>query len=184
MAPLSRNVARKHAMEMLLTGDLISAPDAYRIGLVNPARPGWKRARRRLGTRPQDRRKSSHAVRIGKEAFYRQLEMGLDGRLIDTAEVMVENLMARDAEEGISAFWKSARPSGRTSDATRPQAFVACAIAAQHWRRRGTVKSRKARSFGGGCRPRIHDVDRMSSPSAGRQHRRRSRARCRRRPGS
>jgi enoyl-CoA hydratase/carnithine racemase len=110
MAPLSRNVARKHAMEMLLTGDLISAQDAFRIGLVNRVvAPGSEReaslalARKIAG-------KSSHVVRIGKEAFYRQLEMGLDEAYRYTAEVMVENLLAHDAEEGISAFVEKRAP--------------------------------------------------------------------------
>jgi enoyl-CoA hydratase/carnithine racemase len=54
--------------------------------------------------------KSSHVVRIGKEAFYRQVEMGLDDAYRYTSEVMVKNLMARDAEEGISAFVEKRAP--------------------------------------------------------------------------
>jgi enoyl-CoA hydratase/carnithine racemase len=104
MAPLSRNVARKHAMEMLLTGDLISAQDAFRIGLVNRVVPPGSEFDAALALARKIAGKSSHVVKIGKEAFYRQLEMGLDEAYRYTAEVMVENMMARDAEEGISAF--------------------------------------------------------------------------------
>jgi enoyl-CoA hydratase/carnithine racemase len=104
MAPLSRNVARKHAMEMLLTGDLISAPEAFRIGLVNRVVPAGNELDAALALARKIAGKSSHVVKIGKEAFYRQLEMSLDDAYRYTAEVMVENMMARDAKEGISAF--------------------------------------------------------------------------------
>ena len=104
MAPLSRNVARKHAMEMLLTGDLISASEAFRIGLVNRVVPAGKEFDAATALARKIAGKSSHVVKIGKEAFYRQLEMSLDDAYRYTAEVMVENMMARDAKEGISAF--------------------------------------------------------------------------------
>jgi enoyl-CoA hydratase/carnithine racemase len=110
MAPLSRNVARKHAMEMLLTGDLISAQEAFRIGLVNRIVPAGSELDAALALARKIAGKSSHVVRIGKEAFYRQLEMGLDEAYRYTAEVMVENMMARDAEEGISAFVEKREP--------------------------------------------------------------------------
>jgi enoyl-CoA hydratase/carnithine racemase len=110
MAPLSRNVARKHAMEMLLTGDLISAQDAYRIGLVNRVVPPGSELDAAMALARKIAAKSAHVVRIGKEAFYRQLEMGLDEAYRYTAEVMVENLLARDAEEGISAFVEKRPP--------------------------------------------------------------------------
>ena len=104
MAPLSRNIARKHAMEMLLTGDLISAQDALRIGLVNRVVPAGSEFDAALALARKIAGKSAHVVKIGKEAFYRQLEMSLDDAYRHTAEVMVENMLARDAEEGISAF--------------------------------------------------------------------------------
>jgi len=111
MVALSRNVARKHAMEMLLTGDAVSAEDACRIGLVNRVvRPGQERegaldlARKIAG-------KSSHIVRIGKQGFYRQAEMGLAEAYRLVTEVMVENLMARDAEEGLNAFIDKRAPN-------------------------------------------------------------------------
>jgi enoyl-CoA hydratase/carnithine racemase len=110
MAPLSRNVARKHAMEMLLTGDLISAQDAFRIGLVNRVASAGSELDAAVALARKIAGKSAHVVRIGKEAFYRQLEMGLDEAYRYTAEVMVENMMARDAEEGISAFVEKRAP--------------------------------------------------------------------------
>src|SRR5438105_1512939 len=110
MAPLSRNVARKHALEMLLTGDLISARDAFRIGLVNRVVPAGGELDAALALARKIAGKSAHVVKIGKEAFYRQPEMGLDEAYRYTAEVMVENMMARDAEEGISALVEKRAP--------------------------------------------------------------------------
>src|SRR5216684_5584174 len=104
MVALSRNVARKHAMEMLLTGDIVSAEKAADIGLVNEVvAPGTEREEA-LKLARKIAAKSKHVVKIGKEAFYRQLEMGLADAYMYASEVMVENMMARDAEEGISAF--------------------------------------------------------------------------------
>jgi enoyl-CoA hydratase/carnithine racemase len=110
MAPLSRNVARKHALEMLLTGDLISAQDAFRIGLVNRVVPAGSELDAAVALARKIAGKSAHVVKIGKQAFYRQLEMGLDEAYRYTAEVMVDNMMARDAEEGISAFVEKRTP--------------------------------------------------------------------------
>jgi enoyl-CoA hydratase/carnithine racemase len=110
MVALSRNVARKHAMNMLLTGDLISAEDAARIGLVNcVVAPGTARAEavemaRKIAA------KSAAVVKLGKEAFYRQIEMGVADAYRYASEVMVENMMARDAEEGIGAFIEKRSP--------------------------------------------------------------------------
>ncbi len=104
MVALSRNVGRKHAMEMLLTGDAVSAEDACRIGLVNRVvKPGQERGEA-LDLARKIAEKSSHTVRIGKQGFYRQAEMDLAEAYKLVTEVMVENLMARDAEEGLNAF--------------------------------------------------------------------------------
>jgi enoyl-CoA hydratase/carnithine racemase len=113
MVALSRNVARKHAMEMLLTGDLISAQDALRIGLVNRVVPPGSEFDAALALARKIAGKSAHVVRLGKEAFYRQLELGLSDAYRYTSEVMVENLLARDAEEGISAFVDKRPPKWR-----------------------------------------------------------------------
>jgi enoyl-CoA hydratase/carnithine racemase len=111
MAPLSRNIARKHAMEMLLTGDLISAQEAFRVGLINRIGPAGTELDVALALARKIADKSSHVVRLGKQAFYRQLEMSLDEAYRYTAEVMVENMLARDAEEGISAFVDKRSPN-------------------------------------------------------------------------
>jgi enoyl-CoA hydratase/carnithine racemase len=110
MVALSRNVARKHAMEMLVTGDMISAQEALRIGLVNRVvAPGTEREEA-LALGRKIAAKSTHVVKIGKEAFYRQVELGLKDAYRYTAEVMVENMLARDAEEGIDAFIEKREP--------------------------------------------------------------------------
>jgi len=110
MVALSRNVSRKHAMEMLLSGDRITAEHAARIGLVNVVvEPGSEReAALKLASKIAS--KSTLTVKIGKEAFYRQLEMPLAKAYKYTAEVMVENMLARDAEEGIDAFIEKRPP--------------------------------------------------------------------------
>jgi enoyl-CoA hydratase/carnithine racemase len=113
MVALSRNIARKHAMEMLLTGDLISAADALRIGLVNRVVAPGSELDAALALGRKIAAKSSHVVKIGKHAFYRQIEMGLDDAYRFTCEVMVENMLAPDAEEGISAFIAKRPPKWR-----------------------------------------------------------------------
>jgi enoyl-CoA hydratase/carnithine racemase len=110
MVALSRNVPRKHAMEMLLTGELIAAEDAARIGLVNHVvEPGSEREAA-LQLARKITAKSAHTLKIGKQAFYRQLEMPLADAYNYASEVMVENMLARDAEEGISAFIEKREP--------------------------------------------------------------------------
>ncbi|HEV2626627.1 MAG TPA: enoyl-CoA hydratase [Xanthobacteraceae bacterium] len=104
MVALSRNVSRKHAMQMLLTGDLISAEDAARIGLINEVVPAGEERAAALKLAAKIAGKSTLTVKIGKEAFYRQAEMPLAEAYDYASQVMVENMLARDAEEGISAF--------------------------------------------------------------------------------
>jgi enoyl-CoA hydratase/carnithine racemase len=111
MVALSRNASRKHAMEMLLTGDLISADEAQRIGLINRVvAPGTERDEA-LKLARQIASKSALTVKIGKEAFYRQLEMNLADAYRYASDVMVENMLARDAEEGIGAFIDKRTPT-------------------------------------------------------------------------
>lgn len=110
MVALSRNVPRKHAMEMLLTGEPVSADDAARIGLVNRVvDPGRERAEA-LALAGKITAKSAHVLKLGKAAFYRQLEMGLADAYHYASQVMVENMLARDAEEGIGAFVDKRKP--------------------------------------------------------------------------
>jgi enoyl-CoA hydratase/carnithine racemase len=110
MVALSRNVPRKHAMEMLLTGEMVSAEDAARIGLVNHVvRPGSEREKA-FELAKKIAAKSALTLKIGKQAFYRQIEMTLGDAYSYASEVMVENMLARDAEEGISAFIEKREP--------------------------------------------------------------------------
>ncbi len=110
MVALSRNIGRKHAMEMLLTGDAITADHAYRMGLINRVVSPGKEREEALAFARKIAGKSSHIVKIGKEGFYRQAEMSLDAAYQYVSEVMVENLMARDAEEGLNAFIEKREP--------------------------------------------------------------------------
>jgi len=110
MVALSRNVSRKHAMEMLLLGDMVGADDAYRLGLVNrvvPAGGALEAARAMAATIAS---KSPATLRIGKSAFYEQAEMPLSAAYDHATSVMVENMLARDAEEGIGAFMEKREP--------------------------------------------------------------------------
>jgi enoyl-CoA hydratase/carnithine racemase len=110
MVALSRNVSAKHAMEMLLTGESVSAEDAYRFGLVN--RVTAQGDARRVGRVMADTiaAKSTLTVKTGKRAFYDQRTMSLDEAYAAMGQVMVENMLARDAEEGIGAFIDKREP--------------------------------------------------------------------------
>jgi enoyl-CoA hydratase/carnithine racemase len=111
MVALSRNVSRKHAMEMLLTGDMTSAEDALHAGLLNRVvAPGTER-QAALEFAKKITAKSALTLKIGKEAFYRQAEMTLAEAYAYASEVMVENMLARDAEEGINAFIEKREPT-------------------------------------------------------------------------
>jgi len=111
MVALSRNVARKHAMEMLLTGEAVSAEEARRIGLVNRAVPAGREREEAMALARDIAAKSALTVKIGKEAFYRQLEMNLADAYAYASQTMVENMLARDAEEGIGAFIEKRSPT-------------------------------------------------------------------------
>jgi enoyl-CoA hydratase/carnithine racemase len=111
MVALSRNVSRKHAMEMLLTGEMISAEHAERIGLVNRVVAPGLECKEALKLAEKITAKSALTVKIGKEGFYRQLEMPLAAAYDYVSSVMVENLLVRDAEEGISAFIEKREPT-------------------------------------------------------------------------
>jgi enoyl-CoA hydratase/carnithine racemase len=104
MVALSRNVSNKHAMEMLLTGDMTSAARAAEIGLVNRVvapealRAATLEMARKIAT------KSSMTLATGKRAFYEQRQMPLAAAYHHASAVMVDNMLAHDAEEGVSAF--------------------------------------------------------------------------------
>ncbi len=111
MVALSRNAPRKKAMEMLLLGEALSAKDAADWGLVNRVVPAGKVESSALDMARAVAGKSSVVVAIGKRAFYEQLEMPLSAAYDYASEVMVENMLRRDAEEGISAFVEKRNPT-------------------------------------------------------------------------
>src|SRR6516165_4155139 len=104
MVALSRNVARKHAMEMLLTGDTIDANEACRIGLINRVVEAGMAREEALQLARRIAAKSKAVVKLGKEAFYRQIEMSIADAYDYASEIMVQNMMLGDAAEGMSAF--------------------------------------------------------------------------------
>jgi enoyl-CoA hydratase/carnithine racemase len=111
MVALSRNVARKHAMEMLLTGDMISADDALRFGIVNRVVHPDALVSDTMELAQKIASKPVRTVKTGKEAFYRQLEMGLTEAYDYASRVMTENMLAAEAEEGIGAFIEKRPPN-------------------------------------------------------------------------
>jgi len=110
MVALSRNVSRKKAMKMLLTGDPINAKYAKEIGLINDYFENSKLEDEVLKLAETITSKSNKIVKIGKKAFYKQLEMPLDKAYKFTSKVMCENMMTLDAKEGISAFLEKRNP--------------------------------------------------------------------------
>ena len=110
MVALSRNVPRKQAMEMLLTGEPVSAATARDIGLVNRVVAAGTERDAAIELAEKVALKSAYTVKLGKAAFYRQAEMSLADAYRYAAAVMAENMMARDAEEGIGAFIDKREP--------------------------------------------------------------------------
>lgn len=110
MVAVSRSVNRKHAMEMLLLGEFVSAQRAYEIGLVNRvvAKADLDRATMELAAKIAS--KSAPTLKIGKHAFQEQLDRDLKGAYAYCNQVMVENMMAADAGEGIDAFLEKRAP--------------------------------------------------------------------------
>jgi enoyl-CoA hydratase/carnithine racemase len=115
MVALSRNVGRKRAMEMLLTGDMLSAKDAADYGLINKVVAATQVLPEALSLAAKIAAKSPLTVAIGKAAFYAQAEMPLKDAYAYAAKVMVDNMMARDAEEGIGAFLDKRKPEWKGS---------------------------------------------------------------------
>ena len=110
MVAVSRAVPRKQTMEMLLTGEEISANTAKDFGLVNKVVPAKELELVTSDLASKIASKSPLTLRVGKEAFYRQLEMDLDSAYRYTSEVMAQNMMAADAQEGIDAFMQKRDP--------------------------------------------------------------------------
>jgi enoyl-CoA hydratase/carnithine racemase len=115
MVALARNVPRKRAMEMLLLGEELAADKAAEYGLVNRVVPPARLAAEALALADRIAAKPKATVAIGKEAFYRQLEMELDQAYIYAAGVMVENMLHAEAKEGIGAFLEKRQPDWEQS---------------------------------------------------------------------
>jgi|TARA_R110002095_G_scaffold80631_2_gene69358 enoyl-CoA hydratase/carnithine racemase len=111
MVALSRNVDRKHAMEMLLSGDMVDAAHAAEIGLINRAVAADLLDKEVSDLAIKIASKSSMTVSIGKRAFYDQLELGISDAYAYTSEVMVKNMLTHDAEEGVNAFIEKRDPT-------------------------------------------------------------------------
>jgi len=110
MVAVSRKISKKHMMKMLLTGEPIKANYAKEIGLINDCFPKSKLNREILKIAKKIASKSNLTIKIGKQAFYKQLEMPLKKAYSYTSEVMTANMMAMDAKEGISAFIEKRKP--------------------------------------------------------------------------
>ena len=113
MVALSRNLANKHAMEMLLTGDMVPASRAAEMGLVNQVVPSAELRAASMALAKKIAAKSSLTVATGKRAFYQQKEKDLAAAYNYASEIMVDNMLARDAEEGIAAFIEKRTPDWR-----------------------------------------------------------------------
>lgn len=110
MVALSRNIPRKQAFEMLVTGQFIEAERAQTLGLVNKVVPQNQLAEETESLANLVAGKLGAAVKIGKQAFYEQVQMPLDEAYAYTGSVMVENMLYRDTEEGIAAFLEKRPP--------------------------------------------------------------------------
>ena len=110
MVAVSRNVSKKRTMEMLLMGNFINANKALDFGLINNVVQDEKLKDETLKIAKIISTKSTATVAIGKEAFYKQLEMGLEDAYVYTSKVMSSNMLEKDAQEGISAFIENRDP--------------------------------------------------------------------------
>ena len=111
MVAVSRKVTRKIMMKMLLTGDPINAKYAKEIGLINDCFSNKKLNAEVLKIAKKISSKSNLTIKIGKQAFYKQLEMPLGDAYKFTSKMMTLNMASQDAKEGISAFLQKRKPS-------------------------------------------------------------------------
>ncbi|MGI9295103.1 MAG: enoyl-CoA hydratase-related protein, partial [Pseudomonadales bacterium] len=101
---------RKHAMELALTGDMLSAEDAVRIGLINRSVPAVKLHHATEELAEKISSKSAQGIRFGKEAFYRQIDMTIEQAFEYATEVMVQGTLSQDSAEGAKAFLEKREP--------------------------------------------------------------------------
>ena len=111
MVAVSRNISRKKTMEMLLTGEKISAVEAVDFGLINHCVSFDKLENKTIDLANLIVSKPLSTIKIGKEAFYKQAEMPISEAYNFTSEVMAMNMLEIDAHEGISAFLDKRQPT-------------------------------------------------------------------------
>ena len=107
---IGRNIHRKHAMALALTGDAISAQEAVRFGLINEAVPGDNLLQRTTELAERIASRSAQGIRHGKADFYRQIDMPLEDAFAFANEAMVRAMTSADAEEGKAAFFEKRTP--------------------------------------------------------------------------
>ncbi len=107
---IGRNMHRKHAMELALTGDMISAAAAVRVGLINRAVPTENLKSEVEALAQRIASKSAQGIRSGKETFYRQIDMPIDEAFDFATEEMIKSLMSPDSDEGVEAFFEKRDP--------------------------------------------------------------------------
>jgi len=115
LVPVSRTIAKKHSMEMLLLGDLIDATEAKRFGLINDVFEPEELHKKVMEVAKAICLKSSYVLKMGKETFYKQLDMDLEEAYEYATERMIKNLKAEDAREGIDAFLTKRNPNWKNS---------------------------------------------------------------------
>src|SRR6056297_3440872 len=111
MVALSRNIGRKKTFELLTTGDFLTAGEAEAHGLVNRVVPEGEQGREAMALAERVAGKLGVAVRIGKRAFYEQIEMPLDQAYAHTGRAIAENMLHRDTAEGVQAFIEKRTPN-------------------------------------------------------------------------
>ena len=115
LVSVSRTIAKKHSMEMLLLGEMVGALEAKRFGLINDVFGPEELHERVMDVAKIICSKSSYILKIGKETFYKQLNMGLEEAYEYASERMIKNLGAEDAKEGIDAFLNKRKPKWKNS---------------------------------------------------------------------
>lgn len=107
---IGRNMHRKHAMELALTGDMLSAEDAYRFGLINRAVPADKLRQVTEELAEKIALKSAQGIRSGKQAYYRQMDMTIEEAFEYATDVMIQGSLSQDSAEGTKAFFEKREP--------------------------------------------------------------------------
>ena len=115
LVPVSRTIVKKHSMEMLLLGDLIDATEAKRFGLINDVFGPEELHEKVMEVARVICSKSPYVLKMGKETFYKQLDMDLEEAYEYATERMIKNLKADDAKEGIDAFINKRKPDWKNS---------------------------------------------------------------------